>query len=130
MNFEQLLSHFDSGICVEQLQKESLLDLALLFVSIDGAIAESELEVVSQWAKSLNWNSAIKLEDYIADMTGKCVIAVQSDDVEAFIQHRMKYIMDKPMREFAVKLAHKVIAADGKIDSKELAAMSFLEEQV
>ncbi|KAF7770133.1 hypothetical protein PCIT_a3100 [Pseudoalteromonas citrea] len=130
MKFEQLLNHFDSGICVEQLQKESLLDLALLFVGVDGVISESELAVVKKWADTLSWNSAVKLDDYICDMTGKCVLAVKSDDIEAFIQHRMKHIVDKPMREFAVKLAHRVISADGKIDSNELAAMSVLEDQV
>ncbi len=130
MKFEQLLSHFDSGICVEQLQKESLLDLALLFVGVDGVISDSELAVVKKWAETLSWNSAIKLEDYILDMTGKCILAIKDNDMEAFIQHRMKHIVDKPMREFAVKLAHKVIAADGEIDSSELAAISLLEEQV
>ena len=130
MKFEQLLNHFDSGICVEQLQKESLLDLALLFVGVDGIISDSELAVVKKWADTLSWNSAVKLDDYICDMTGKCVLAVKNDEIEAFIQHRMKHIVDQPMREFAVKLAHKVISADGKIDSNELAAMSVLEDQV
>ncbi|MBE0367600.1 hypothetical protein J8L98_15200 [Pseudoalteromonas sp. MMG013] len=130
MKFEQLLSHFDSGICVEQLQKESLLDLALLFVGVDGVISDTELAVVRKWAETLSWNSSVKLDNYIVDMTGKCILAVKNDDIEAFIQHRMKHIVDKPMRELAVKLAHKVIAADGKIDSNELAAMSLLEEQV
>jgi uncharacterized tellurite resistance protein B-like protein len=130
MKFEQLLNHFDSGVCIEQLQKESLLDLALLFVGVDGTISDSELSVVKKWADTLNWNSAVKLDDYICDMTGKCVLAIKSNDVEAFIQHRMKHIIDKPMREFAVKLAYKVITADGKIDSTELKAMSLLEGQI
>ncbi|WP_105168012.1 hypothetical protein [Pseudoalteromonas sp. T1lg23B] len=130
MKFEQLLNHFDSGICVEQLQKESLLDLALLFVAVDGSVSDSELHVVRQWAATLNWNSAVSLDNYISDMVGKCVHAVKSDDVEAFIQHRMKFIIDQPMRELALKIVQKVCAADGKIDHREQTAMEFLEAQV
>ena len=60
MKFEQLLNNFDMGVCVEQLQKESLLDLALLFVTVDGSIADEELNVVSAWAQKIEWNSAIE----------------------------------------------------------------------
>ncbi|CAM4143492.1 hypothetical protein [Pseudoalteromonas byunsanensis] len=130
MKFEQLLNHFDSGICVEQLQKESLLDLALLFVAVDGSVSDSELEVVKKWAATLNWNSALSLDNYISDMVAKCVHAVKVDDVEAFIQHSMKFIIDQPMRELALKIVQKVCAADGKIDRREQTAMEFLEAQV
>ncbi|CAH9052048.1 hypothetical protein PSECIP111951_01700 [Pseudoalteromonas holothuriae] len=130
MKFEQLLNHFDSGICVEQLQKESLLDLALLFVAIDGSVSDSELNVVREWAATLKWNSAVSMDNYITDMTGKCVHAVKTADVEAFIQHRVKYIIDRPMRELALKIVQEVIDADGKLDASEKSAMEFLEEQV
>ncbi|BBN81326.1 hypothetical protein PA25_13110 [Pseudoalteromonas sp. A25] len=130
MKFEQLLDHFDSGICVEQLQKESLLDLALLFVAVDGSVCDSELNVVKEWAGTLSWNSAVSMDNYIADMIGKCIHAVKTDDIEAFIKHRMKYIVDQPMRELALKIAQEVIEADGDLDSKERSAMAFLEAQV
>ena len=38
MKFEQLLNHFDTGMCVDQMQKEALLDIALLFIGVDGVI--------------------------------------------------------------------------------------------
>ncbi|WMN59827.1 hypothetical protein NI389_16945 [Pseudoalteromonas xiamenensis] len=130
MKFEQLLTHFDMGISIEQLQKESLLDIAILFMGLDGAIDDKEKLVVKSFARNLNWHSVIPLDDYITDMQGKCILAIQSNEVESFIQHRLKHIVDAPMRELALKLANEVSKADGTIDDKERRALSLLEAEI
>ncbi|MBE0361157.1 MULTISPECIES: hypothetical protein [Pseudoalteromonas] len=130
MKFEQLLNNFDMGICVEQLQKESLLDLALLFVTVDGSIADEELNVVEAWAHKIEWNSAIELDNYMVDMTRKCVLAVQSGEIDSFIQHRMTHIIDQPMRVFVLELLKQVIEADGITDENELKALKIVESIV
>ncbi|KZN28527.1 hypothetical protein [Pseudoalteromonas luteoviolacea] len=130
MKFEQLLSHFDTGICVDQLQKESLLDIALLFIGVDGEIDESEKQVVYDWAKSLQWNSSIAIEDYLEDSLGKSVLAVQQNDIESFIRHRIHHIVDEPMRRFAKELVVKVIEADGNVDEAEEKALAILEAEL
>ena len=130
MKFEQLLNNFDMGICVEQLQKESLLDLALLFVAVDGSIAQEELRVVETWAHKIEWTSVIALDNYIIDMTSKCVLAVQSGDIESFIQHRMTHIVDQSMREFVLELLKQVIEADGITDENEIKALKIVESLI
>ncbi|ESP92080.1 MULTISPECIES: hypothetical protein [Pseudoalteromonas] len=130
MKFEQLLSHFDTGICIDQLQKESLLDLALLFIGVDGKIDESEKRVVYEWANQLQWNSTIALEDYLEDSLSKSILAVQQNDIESFIQHRMRHIVDAPMRKFVKELVIKVIEADGNVDQAEQRALAILEAEL
>lgn len=130
MKFEQLLSHFDTGICIDQLQKESLLDLALLFIGVDGKIDDSEKRVVYEWANQLQWNSTIALEDYFEDSLSKSVLAVQQNDIESFIQHRMHHIVDEPMRKFVKELVIKVIEADGVVDDAEKRALAVLEAEL
>lgn len=130
MKFEQLLNNFDMGVCIEQLQKESLLDLALLFVTVDGSIADEELNVVSAWAQKIEWNSAIEIDNYIIEMTKKCVSAVQTNEIESFIQHRMSHIIDQPMRVFVLELLKQVIEADGITHENELKALKIVESIV
>ncbi len=130
MKFEQLLNNFDMGVCIEQLQKESLLDLALLFVTVDGSIADEELNVVSAWAQKIEWNSAIEIDNYIIEMTKKCVSAVKTNEIESFIQHRMAHIIDQPMRVFVLELLKQVIEADGITHENELKALKIVESIV
>lgn len=127
MKFEQLLNNFDMGICVEQLQRESLLDLALLFVTVDGSIDDEELRVVEQWASQIQWNSAIKIENYMTDMIGKCALAINNNELEPFIQNRMSHIVDKSMKKFTLELLKSVIEADGITDKNELKALKIVE---
>ena len=119
MKFEQLLNHFDTGMCVDQMQKEALLDIALLFIGVDGVISESEKQVVHDWAEGLHWNSAIALHDYIEDSLAKSVVAISQNDIEAYVQHRMNNIVDEPMRKLAKDLAVRVIEADGNVKKQK-----------
>ncbi|AUJ72810.1 MULTISPECIES: hypothetical protein [Pseudoalteromonas] len=130
MKFEQLLNHFDTGVCVDQMQKEALIDIALLFIGVDGVISESEKHVVRKWAKSLHWNSAIALDDYIEDSLSKSVVAIKNNDIEAYVQHRMNNIIDEPMRKLAKDLAVRVIEADGNVKQAEKEALAILEAEL
>lgn len=130
MKFEQMLTHFDMGISVEQLQKESLIDIALLFMGVDGVIAETEEQLVREFAETLEWNSVIGLEDYITDMKGKCILAVQSGEIDDFIHHRLKHIVDEPKRKLALELAQKIVEVDGVVDNKERHALALLAAEV
>ncbi|GEK11827.1 hypothetical protein HUZ36_04360 [Pseudoalteromonas sp. McH1-7] len=130
MKFEQLLNHFDTGICVDQMQKEALIDIAILFIGVDGVICESEKHIVRKWAKSLQWNSAIDLDSYIEDSLSKSVVAIKNNDIEAYVQHRMNNIVDEPMRKLAKDLAIRVIEADGNVKQAEKEALAILEAEL
>ncbi|MDW7549205.1 hypothetical protein [Pseudoalteromonas peptidolytica] len=130
MKFEQLLNHFDTGICVDQMQKEALIDIAILFIGVDGVICESEKHIVRKWAKSLQWNSAIDLDSYIEDSLSKSVVAIKNNDIEAYVQHRMNNIVDEPMRKLSKDLAIRVIEADGNVKQAEKEALAILEAEL
>ena len=63
-------------------------------------------------------------------MTSKCVLAVQSGDIESFIQHRMTHIVDQSMREFVLELLKQVIEADGITDENEIKALKIVESLI
>ncbi|MBQ4810963.1 hypothetical protein J8M20_06430 [Pseudoalteromonas luteoviolacea] len=111
MKFEQLLSHLDSGVCVEQLQKESLLDIALMAQCVCGELKPSELSHVLQWANSLEWSTTVSLHEYIDESLEKCLTALRSDRLESFLEHRMQQIEDQPLKETAQFLLNKIRAA-------------------
>ncbi|MDK1289972.1 hypothetical protein [Pseudoalteromonas umbrosa] len=108
MKFEQLLSHLDSGVCVEQLQKESLLDIALMSQCVCGEIKPSELSHVLQWANSLHWSGSISLNEYVDESISKCLLALKSGRLQGFIEHRMQQIEDAPLQETAQFLVNKI----------------------
>ena len=54
MKFENLLNYLDMGVCVEQLQREALVDLVVLFIEIDGVIDDAELAYTKKWFKNSN----------------------------------------------------------------------------
>ncbi|ESP90362.1 MULTISPECIES: hypothetical protein [Pseudoalteromonas] len=117
MKFEQLLSHLDSGVCVEQLQKESLLDIALMSQCVCGEITPSELSHVLQWANSLHWSAAISLNEYVDESISKCLLALRSGRLDSFIEYRMQQIEDAPLKETAQFLVNKIQVA--KLESNE-----------
>ncbi|KID58648.1 hypothetical protein JF50_01900 [Pseudoalteromonas luteoviolacea] len=108
MKFEQLLSHLDSGVCVEQLQKESLLDIALMSQCVCGEIKPSELSHILQWANSLQWSASISLNEYVEESLTKCLVALKSNRMQSFIDHRMQQIEDAPLKDTAQFLINKI----------------------
>ncbi|NQZ09487.1 MAG: hypothetical protein HRT35_20225 [Algicola sp.] len=127
MNFEKLLAAFDMGICADQLQREALFDLALLFVEIDGVETPEELDFVSQWVDNSQWNSHMSKSDYRDQAIDKCKAAIQDKDVETFIKSRAMQLSNSPIKAQAIKLLEEIVLVDGELAEDEAKALSFLK---
>jgi len=127
MNFEKLLNNFDMGVCVDQLQREALVDLVLLFVEIDGVVEDKEMEYTFEWVSSLVWTGDLSPIDYVKNVSLTARDAIETDRIEEFISHRCKHIIDSPAKSLAIELAKGVSMSDGHLDAKEAIAIKFLE---
>jgi uncharacterized tellurite resistance protein B-like protein len=128
MNFEKLLNHFDMGVCVDQQQREALVDLVILFVEIDGVVDERELKFTQNWLESLTWTSSQSPASYLKEVSLKCKTAINSNQVNDFIRHRASHIIDRSAQEQAIKLAEGVAMADGELAAVEQQAIEFLKQ--
>lgn len=127
MNFEKLLNNFDMGVCVDQLQREALVDLVLLFVEIDGVVEDKEMEYTFEWVSSLVWSNETSPINYVKQISLAARDAIETDRIEEYIRHRCKNIIDSPAQNLAVELAKGVSMSDGHLDPKEAHALKFLE---
>jgi len=130
MNFENLLNNFDMGVCVDQLQRESLVDLVLLFIEMDGVVEDSEMEYAFEWVSSLKWDSETLPVDYVKQNLVIARGAIEAGTEQDFIRHRCKHLIDSPAKSLAIELATGVSLADGHLDDKEAAAIAFLKQCV
>ena len=130
MKFEQLLNHLDAGVCVDQLQTESVVDLAVLLMSIDGEVCEKELSVLNKWIDKLCWNSECETSLYISNMILLCKDVIAKGETEQFIHHRMKHIVDAPIKELALKLTTRLAEADGVVTQSESSALKVIEAEI
>ena len=130
MKFEQLLSHLDAGICVDQLQTESVVDLAVLLMSIDGDVCEKELSVLNTCIEKLCWNSEVEAGLYISNMITHCRDIIAKGQTEHFIHHRMKHIVDEPVKELAFRLTTQLAQADGVVTESESNALKVIEAEL
>lgn len=130
MKFEQLLNNFDAGVCVDQLQNESLVDLAVLLVSIDGQVCDQELAVLTKWVDTLAWRSEVSAELYVDTMLGQCKDVIAQGHTESFIHHRMKNIVDESAKVMAHNLTTQLAAADGEISESEARAIKVIESEL
>jgi tellurite resistance protein len=126
MRFESFISALDMGHCEDQLQREALFDLALMFVMVDGVVTESETEFMQDWLKTISWTSDDTKEQYYLSAAQKCFVAIEQDDVDDFIAHRATQLVDKSIKKQAIKLAKDIAQVDGQLDPKELAAIAQL----
>jgi len=127
MKFENLLNYLDMGVCVEQLQREALVDLVVLFIEIDGVIDDAELAYTKKWLKTLTWTSQMCTDTYLHDVSEKCKYAIKHNQVNDFILQRSHNIHDKPLQSEAIKLAEGVSLADGVLSQIEEQAIEFLK---
>jgi len=130
MNFEKLLNNFDMGVCVDQLQREALVDLVLLFIEIDGVVEDSEMAYAFDWVSSLQWDNPVTPIDYVKSNLVNARAAIESNDVDEFILHRCKHIIDSPAKILAMELATGVSLSDGHLDEREAAAIKFLSKSL
>lgn len=126
MRFENFLRTIDMGQCEDQLQREALLDLAILFVVIDGEVAEGEQNFLENWLVNLEWKSDIPLSEYQKLATQKCMDAVQQDNVEHFIAQQARLLVDQTMKDQAMKMADEIANVDGVLDKNEIRALEIL----
>lgn len=127
MNFEKLLNNFDMGVCVDQLQREALVDLVLLFVEIDGVVDDKEMQYTFEWVSSLAWTGDMSPIEYVKSISEAARDAIETNRIEEYIRHRSKHIIDSPAKSLAVELAKGVSLSDGHLDPKEEKAIKFLE---
>lgn len=127
MRFESFIQALDMGRCEDQLQRQALFDLALLFVLIDGVVTDSEVEFMHKWLDSIPWNSELKRDDYYTATEQKCLEAINSDEIEDFIAHRAKQLIDLSMKQQALQLANDIAHVDGELDDREASAISHLQ---
>lgn len=127
MNFENLLHHFDMGVCVDQQQREALVDLIILFVELDGVVDDKEMEFANDWLKTLSWNSAQDTDSYLQQTSVKCQVAIATHQIEDFIRHRASLIIDSKAQAQAIKLTSGVALADGVLAPIEEQAIKYLK---
>lgn len=128
MKFEKLLHHLDMGVCVDQQQREALVDLVILFVEIDGVIDSQEMEYTNAWLSTIKWNSAQDTVSYLKETSAKCQTAIATDCVEDYIRHRAEHIIDHEAQNQAIKLAEGVALADGELAPIEARAIAYLKK--
>lgn len=128
MRFESFISALDMGQCEDQLQRQALFDIALLFVNIDGVVTDSETQFMHDWLASIPWNGDVSKETYYVSTQDKCEAAIKGNQIEDFIAHRARQMMDPCIKEQALKLAHDISNVDGELDQTELAALAILNE--
>ncbi len=127
MRFESFLRSLDMGACEDQLQRETLLELALLFVAIDGEVADSEMAFINDWLAGVPWKSDTNKESYLQQALAKCQSAILENDIEHFIAHRAGLLQDKCFKEQALDMAEAIANADGQVDPSELDAINKLK---
>ena len=130
MRFESFIQALDMGQCEDQLQRQALFDLALFFVMIDGEIADSETRFMQDWLNQIPWTSDVSKSEYYSTCMEKCQAALNDDDIEAFIAHRAKQLVDAGIKAQALKLANDIANVDGRLDEKEAHAIKLLTDML
>lgn len=126
MKFDKFLRTLDMGGCEDQMQREALLDLALLFMVIDDEIQATEEAVIQKWLTEIQWSAEVSVLDFYRNSLTKAQKAVSEDDVEHFIAHRANLLIDDDMKATAITLASAIINADGILDDNEKYALNTL----
>lgn len=127
MNFEKMLATLDMGLCADQLQREALFDLALLFVEIDGVETEEELDFITQWVAQCEWNNPISKVDYQKQAAKRCKNAIKHNGVESFIKEKAALLVNTPVKDKALQLAEEIVMVDGELDDNEAKALALLK---
>lgn len=128
MRFESFLKSLDLGRCEDQMQREALFDLAILFIVIDGVVTESENAYLQAWLADIPWSSTLSIEDFYQQSKMKCASAVADNDTDSFIAHRAKQLIDDSAKQQALKMAEEIANVDGHLDAKEQRAIDELRD--
>ncbi|GAA6183720.1 MULTISPECIES: TerB family tellurite resistance protein [Alteromonadaceae] len=126
MRFTIFIQALDLGQCKDQIQRQALFDIALMFVMIDGVIDEQERSYMQGWLAQLEWSSETDKLDYYNTVESKVIDAIAENEIENFLAHRAILLSDPWMKEQALQLAVDISRADGQLDESEKAAIEFL----
>lgn len=130
MQFENFLQALDLGQCKDQIQRQALFDIGLMFVKIDDVVEESELVFMQDWLKSLDWDNPVDKDEYYKTLESKIDHAIASQEIDDFLAHRSSLLSDPWMKVKALKLAEDIATSDGDIDAREQAALDFLRSKL
>ncbi|GAC14626.1 tellurite resistance TerB family protein [Aliiglaciecola lipolytica] len=126
MRFTVFIQALDLGQCKDQIQRQALFDIALMFVMIDGIIEEQERTYMQGWLSNLEWSNETDKLDYYFAVEKKVMDAIAMKEVEDYLAHRAALLTDPWMKEQAMQLAEDISHADGNLDDSEKAALDFL----
>lgn len=127
MRFELYLRSLDMGRCEDQMQRQALLDLAVLFMVIDGDIKDSEQQVIEDWVSGIPWNSGMSAAEYYQRSKDKALYAISSNDTEDYIHHHASLLIDSDVKQQALDLAEAIANADDELDRNEANAIAILK---
>lgn len=130
MRFDNFLQALDMGQCKDQIQRQALFDIAMMFVMIDEVIDESEQIFMEAWLKQLDWDHSVNKSEYYKTIGAKVQEAIDDSVEEDFLAHRASLLSDPWMKDQALKLAEDIANADGELDEREKSALKFLVERL
>jgi tellurite resistance protein len=130
MRFEIFLQALDMGQCQDQIQRQALFDIALMFVMIDEVVDKNEHDYMHDWLKRLKWDHDVDKDAYYKTLENKIEHAIAESDVEDFLAHRASLLSDPWMKSKAIKLAQEIAYADGELEERERAALEFLRSRL
>jgi uncharacterized tellurite resistance protein B-like protein len=128
MKFDLFIKSMDMGHCHDQKQREALFDLVLFLIVADGVITEQETQFMRNWLNTIEWTAEVTKEEYYTTTLLKCYAAIKTNTVDDYLTHRAKLLIDKDMKQQAMKLVREVAIADGELDDAEQQAINLLSE--
>jgi uncharacterized tellurite resistance protein B-like protein len=128
MKFDSFIQSIDMGHCQDQQQREALFDLVLFLIAADGVITEQETQFMRNWLDTIEWNADVTKEEYYTTTLLKCYAAIKTNTIDDYLTHRAKLLIDKDMKQQAMKLVREVAIADGELDDAEQQAINLLSD--
>ncbi len=126
MRFDNFLQTLDMGQCKDQIQRQALFDIAMMFVMIDDVIDQSEQAFMEDWLKRLDWDHSVNKSEYYKTIGVKVQEAIDGSVEEDFLAHRASLLTDPWMKSQALKLAEDISNADGELHEREKGALQFM----
>ena len=128
MKFDAFRQSMDMGHCQDQQQRQALFDLVLFLIAADGVITEQETQFMQKWLATIEWSGDVSKEEYYTTTLLKCYAAIKTNTVDDYLSHRARLLIDKDMKQQAMKLVRDVAIADGELDAAEQQAINLLSE--
>lgn len=128
MRFASFIEALDMGRCEDQLQRQALLELIVLFVHIDGVVTEEETRFMHQWVADIPWSGEVDRDVYLSETEEKVENAILLGEVDDYIAHRARQLIDQSIKDQALELAEAISHADGELAEQEAKAIEQLRQ--